>query len=88
MISDELNALNTSRVWSYSGSASFNPGPLSVGNFTDEVNYPIEPVPIWLVAVHLTCGVVLLGLNYWWFGLIIRKAFKAFDVKKEKTKTS
>lgn len=79
MISDELNALSISQAFD---GGVFNPGPLSTSSNQMEARYVAKPAPLWLIAAHLVCGVVLLGLNYWWFWLILNKARKAFGIGK------
>jgi hypothetical protein len=86
MLSDELNALHVSRAWTTAGRVGgrgdlFDPGPLSTADAASGLElerYAPAAAPLWLVSMHLLSGVVLLGLNYWWFGLIVKKAARAF----------
>ena len=41
-----------------------------------------ERIPIWLLAGHLLSGIILQGLNYWWFYKIGRTVFRKLFVKK------
>jgi len=86
MFHDEWAALKVS------SSVPFAPGYLlsatgksTLGQTNVDHAYVPEPTPFWLISLHLTCGFVLLFLNYYWSVLLMRKAARAFVPKKGKT---